>query len=119
MCAISRPTPPRIEASCLDSMRIAPCVRDAADLARACAVHTLDRMTTQSSRSYDVHPLPGGRWELRQEGGMHAVYDDKNGAVTAAVELARAEGRGRVRIFGPDGTVESERVMRPLSERRV
>lgn len=66
-----------------------------------------------------MHPLPGGRWEVRQEGGSNAVYDDQNGAVTAAVELARAEGRGRVRIFAPDGTVQSDRVMRPLSERRV
>ena len=66
---------------------------------------------------YHVQPLPGGRWELRQEGGATAVYDDRTGAITAAVELARVQGPGTVKIHAADGSLESERPVGPLVER--
>jgi hypothetical protein len=69
---------------------------------------------------YHVLPLPGGRWEVRQEGGATAVYDHKDAAVTAAAELARASAPGTIKIHGVDGRVES-RVMgereRPTTRR--
>jgi hypothetical protein len=73
----------------------------------------------QKMLSYRVQPLPGGRWELRQEGGMVAVYDDEHSALTAAVELARTRGPGKVTILAADGTVESERTLLPLPQRRT
>lgn len=56
---------------------------------------------------YHVSPLPGGRWQVRQEGGASAVYDRKQEAVTAAAEMARAAAPGAIKIHEPDGTVET------------
>ena len=63
------------------------------------------------STLYSVTPLPGGRWQVSQEGGASTLYDDKETAVTAAVELARLGKPGTVRVRGLDGTIESERVV--------
>jgi hypothetical protein len=69
---------------------------------------------------YHVLPLPGGRWEVRHEGGASAIYDQKEIAITAATELARAASPGTVKIHGLDGRVES-RIMgerdRPTTRR--
>lgn len=61
---------------------------------------------------YHVYPLAGGRWEVRQEDGTSMIYDDKQRAVTAAVELCRTGAPGVVKIHGLDGSVESERAVR-------
>lgn len=60
---------------------------------------------------YIVSGEPGGRWSVRQEGsdGASRVYDDRDSALTAAAEMARANPPCRVRVVGPDGRVETEK----------
>jgi hypothetical protein len=64
------------------------------------------------SATYVVTEELGGRWAVRQEGsrGASRIYDQRDAALTAAVELARTDPPGRVRVYGIDGRLEDERV---------
>lgn len=65
--------------------------------------------------AYHVMPLAAGRWQVQQEGGASTIYERKDAAITAAVELARAGAPAVVKVHAPDGSVESERVVRDRS----
>jgi hypothetical protein len=61
------------------------------------------------SSVFRVHAAAGGRWRLEHEGSPAVLYDDKEAALTAAVELARVEPIAVVRVYSISGHLESER----------
>jgi hypothetical protein len=58
---------------------------------------------------FRVHAAAGGRWQVEHEGSPAVLYDDKETALTAAVELARVEPLAVVRVYSISGHLESER----------
>jgi len=57
---------------------------------------------------FRVHAADGGRWQVDHEGSPAMLYDDKEAALTAAVELARFQPIAVVRVY-VRGHLESER----------
>jgi hypothetical protein len=58
---------------------------------------------------FRVHAAAGGRWRVEHEGSPAVLYDDKESALTAAVELARVQPLAVVRVYSISGHLESER----------
>jgi hypothetical protein len=62
-----------------------------------------------TSSIFHVRPAPAGRWQVDHEGSPSVLYDDKEEALTAAVELARVRKTAVVRVYSLEGKLDSEK----------